>query len=307
VLDGVQLAARAVGARKAYVYARGTTSTDAVSAALVERARAGVDPVPVEVVTASGEFVAGHESAAVAAVQGRRAVPSGAPARVFERGVERRPTLVQNVETLAHLALIARRGVGWYRGLGVSEDPGTFLATLGGSVERPGVVEAPHGIPLAELLELGGGPAERLRAVLIGGYFGTWLAWPRHRDVPLARPWLRPLGAELGSGVVLALPARVCGLRAGADIARFLADSSARQCGPCLNGLPRTAELLCRLAAGEASPGLPAEIERVTAMVRGRGACAHPDGTARFVLSTLAEFADEVGRHVAGHCTAEER
>jgi NADH:ubiquinone oxidoreductase subunit F (NADH-binding) len=304
VLDGVQLAARAVGARQAYVYVRGTTSTEVVSRALAERTHGALDPVGVEVVTASGGFVAGHESAAVAAVQGRPAVPSGAPVRVFERGVGRRPTLVQNVETLAHLALIARRGPGWYRSFGVPEDPGTFLATLGGSIERPGVVEAEHGIGLAELLGLGGGPSEPLRAVLLGGYFGTWLRWPQRQDVPLARPELQPLGADLGAGVVLGLPMRVCGLAAAAQIAEFLAGASARQCGPCLSGLSTIAGLLGRLAAGETAPGLPAEIERVSALVGGRGACAHPDGAARFVHSTLTVFADEVHAHLAGRCTA---
>ncbi len=304
VLDGVQLAARAVGAGQAYVYARGGAGLDTVVTAITDRARAGLDRVPVEVVEASGAFVAGHESAAVAAVQGRPAVPSGAPERVFERGVRRRPTLVQNVETLAQLALLTRRGPAWYRSTGVPEDPGTFLATLGGSLVRPGVVEAPHGMSLADLLAVGGGPSEPLRAVLLGGYFGTWLTWPDHAGVPLARPWLRPLGADLGAGVVLALPARVCGLVAGAQIARYLADASARQCGPCLNGLPRTADLLTRLADGERSPGLPAEIERVTSLVRGRGACAHPDGAARFVGSTLTAFADEVRHHLGGGCTA---
>jgi len=303
VLDGVQLAARAVGARQAHVYARDAGSGDAVAAALAERARAGLDTVPVEVVEASGTFVAGQESAAAAAVQGRPAVPSGAPERVFERGVRRRPTLVQNVETLAHLALLARRGPAWYRSVGVPEDPGTFLATLGGAVVRPGVVEAPHGMSLGDLLAIGGGLSEPVRAVLLGGYFGTWLTWPDHADVPLARPWLRPLGADLGAGVVLALPTRVCGLVAGAQIARYLADASAQQCGPCLFGLPRVADLLARLAACETSPGLPTEIERVISMVRGRGACAHPDGAARFVHSTVTTFDDEVRHHLRGGCT----
>jgi NADH:ubiquinone oxidoreductase subunit F (NADH-binding) len=143
-----------------------------------------------------------------------------------------------------------------------------------------------------------------LRAVLLGGNFGTWLRWPEQQDLPLARPWLQPLRADLGAGVVLALPMRVCGLAAGAQIAQFLASASARQCGPCLFGLPSIAGLLTRLAAGETSPSLPAEIERVSALVRGRGACAHPDGAARFVHSTLREFADEVRSHLAGHCTA---
>jgi NADH:ubiquinone oxidoreductase subunit F (NADH-binding) len=302
VLDGVQLAARAVGARHAYVSARGRTSTDAVRRAVAERAAVAPDEVPVEVVTASGAFVAGHESAVVAAVQGRPPLPSGSPWRVTERGVAGRPTLVQNVETLAHIALIARRGAGWYRSLGVPGDPGTFLATVGGAIHRPGVVEAQHGATLVALIDAAGGPREPLQAVLLGGYSGTWLRWPAQAGVPLARPALRPVGADLGAGVVLALPARECPLAFGAGIARFLADASTRQCGPCLNALPRTADLLMRLASGDRSPGLPAEIARVAGLAR--GSCAHPDGAARFVRSTLTVFEHDVRAHLDGGCLA---
>jgi NADH:ubiquinone oxidoreductase subunit F (NADH-binding) len=270
--------------------------------AVAERAAAAFDEVPVEVLTASGAFVVGHESAVVAAVQGRPPLPSGTPWRVTERGVGGRPTLVQNVETLAHLALIARRGADWYRSLGVRDDPGTFLATVGGAVHRPGVVEAEHGTTLVALVDAAGGPREPLQAVLLGGYSGTWLRWPAQAGVPLARPALRPLGADLGAGVVLALPVRDCPLAFGAGVARFLADASARQCGPCLNGLPRTADLLTRLVSGDRSPGLPAEIARVAGLAG--GACAHPDGAARFVRSTLTVFEDDVRAHLDGRCLA---
>jgi NADH:ubiquinone oxidoreductase subunit F (NADH-binding) len=306
VLDGLQLAAHAVGARRAYVYAKAST-LGIVRAAVAERQSAGYDAVEMHVVEAADAFVAGEESAVVAALDGGPPRPRDTLQRVTERGIGRRPTLVQNVETLAHLGLIARHGADWYRRNGTPAEPGTFLATVSGAVSAPGVYEAAHGITLRELLTCAGGAGEPLQAVLIGGYHGTWLPLPAHADRALSRTALRPVGASLGAGVVVALPRRECGLAVAARIATYLAGQSARQCGPCLNGLPRMADLLTRLARAERQPALAGEVKRMAGLVEGRGACHHPDGTARFTVSTLRTFADEIQAHLTGTCTAERR
>ena len=297
VLDGLQLAAEAVGADRAYVY---TGTTDALRRALAERRRDRVRP---ELVAAPDGFVSGEESAVVAAIEGRPALPRDKRRRVVEYGVGGRPTLVQNVETLAHLALIARYGAGWFREQGTDTEPGTFLATVGGAVRRPAVYEAPYGVPLERLLARAGGASEPLQAVLVGGYHGGWVPADR-TDVAMARATLAPFGASPGAGVVVALPASRCGLVESARIAAYLARQSARQCGPCLNGLPRLADTLTRLAHGGRDPGLPHEVSRLAGLVAGRGACHHPDGTARFVRSSLAVFGPEVAAHLGGWCTA---
>jgi NADH:ubiquinone oxidoreductase subunit F (NADH-binding) len=302
VLDGLQLAAEAVGATSGYLYVGDPAAATAVRRALAQRTAAGWDRLAVEVVEAPDWFVAGEESAVVAAIEGRRALPRDKRRRVTEAGVHGRPTLVQNVETLAHQALIARRGPGWFRSQGTAEEPGTFLATLAGTVAAPGVYELPHGIPLREALARAGGATVELRAVLVGGYHGAWVP-AVDSGVPLSRAGLRPYGASPGAGLLLALPATGCGLRESARIAQYLAGQSAGQCGPCVNGLPRLAGTLARLASGDRDPGLVAEVRRLTGLVAGRGACHHPDGTARFVLSTLRTFDDEVRRHLAGFCT----
>ncbi len=301
VLDGLQLAAEAVDAKRAYLYVTpraGRAPADAIA----QRRAAGWDRVPVTLVEAPGTFVAGQESAVVAHLSGRRAVPGDNLRRVTEAGVHGAPTLVQNVETLAHLALLARYGPGWYRSRGTAAEPGTFLATVGGAVRTPGVYEASHGIPLGRLLDLAGGPAAALQAVLVGGYHGVWV--PAEPRLPVSRAGLARYGGSPGAGVVIALPADACGLVASARIAGYLAGQSAGQCGPCRNGLPRLADALARLARRDPFPGLPAEIDRLGRLVTGRGACAHPDGTARFVASTLRAFAGEVDAHLAGRCTA---
>jgi NADH:ubiquinone oxidoreductase subunit F (NADH-binding) len=284
VLDGLQVAAAATGATSAFAYVRASAAR-MVRRALAER----TDTVPVDVVTAAESFISGQETAVVAAVEGGRAVPRDVPELVVRQGVRGRATLVQNVETLAHLALIARRGAAWFREVGTDEQPGTFLATVTGSVRQPGVVEAAYGVPLSDLISQAGGPSEPLQAVLVGGYHGVWLP-PSAFSAPMSSAGLAPWGASPGAGVVVALGRSESGLAATARIAAYLAGEGARQCGPCLNGLPAIATVLGRMAHGEPEPDLPRQVEWLTRLVEGRGACHHPDGTARMVRSALAVF-----------------
>jgi NADH:ubiquinone oxidoreductase subunit F (NADH-binding) len=304
VLDGLQLAAEAVGAADTYIYVTAGPVAQQVRRALAERAAAGRDAYRVTLVEAPDTFVAGEESAVVARIAGGRALPRDKAALVVSSGLRGRPTLVQNVETLAQVALIGRHGPDRFRWTGTAAEPGSFLATLGGAVVAPGVYEAPHGIPLGALLDLAGGPAAPLRAVLIGGYHGTWVPMADAWLLPVSRAGLAAHGASPGAGVVHALPTALCGLAETARIADYLAGQSARQCGPCRYGLPAMAGELNRLAHGERNPDLPEGVQRLAALVVGRGACHHPDGTARLVRSALRVFADEVDLHLSGHCSA---
>lgn len=301
VLDGLQLLAGALRASAAHVYVQ-AASVAAVQAALAERRRAGLDPVAVTVHTASDAFVSGEESAVVAAICGRPAVPADKRARIVEHGLGGAPTLVQNVETLAHIAQIARYGPRWFASAGTPDEPGTFLATVGGAVVTPGVVEAGYGVRLGDLLDAAGGATGPLQAVLVGGYHGGWV--PPQPGLPISRAALSSFGAAPGAGVVLALPSGVCGLAETARITEYLAGQVAGQCGPCLNGLPRLAGTLSELAGRRARPGLPAEVERLSALVTGRGACRHPDGTARLIRSGLRAFEADIAAHLAGYCLA---
>lgn len=297
VLDGLQLAAEAVGATQAYLY----TSTDSNLADILDRRRSvHWDRIPVTVLIAPSDFVAGEESAVVAAVEGRPAVPRDKAMLVAESGVHGNATLVQNAETLAHLALIARHGPHWFRTQGTDEDPGTFLATVSGCVNTPGVYEFPYGVPLGATLHEAGGPSAVVQAVLIGGFHGGWL--PPDGDLPVTRRTLHPFLAAPGAGLVIALPIEACGLVASGTVLDYLAEQTAGQCGPCRIGLPEMALTLRRLAEGERSAALAARLERLATAVTGRGACHHPDGTARFVLSTLRAFSREVELHLAGRC-----
>ncbi len=306
VLDGLQLAAEAVGAGEAYMYVgEHGRALEVVSAAVRERRERGHDRLGVEVLRAPDTFVAGEESAVVAALEGAPALPRFKARMVVESGVRGRPTLVQNVETLAHVALIARHGSAWFRGAGEADQPGTFLATLSGAVRRPGVVEAAYGTSLGQLLELAGGSDGPLSAVLVGGYHGAWLPMPQAFDTAMSRRGLSPWGASPGAGVVVALPSGSCGLQATAGIVDYLAAQTAAQCGPCLNGLPAMASTMSLLARGRADAQLPARLARLAELVCGRGACQHPDGTVRLLRSALRTFGDDVSAHLEGRCLVE--
>jgi NADH:ubiquinone oxidoreductase subunit F (NADH-binding) len=303
VLDGLALVAEAVGAGRAIAYVP-RAAGDRLADQLAQRRASGWDRLPVEIVIAPDAFIAGEESAVVSAIEGGPAKPRDKRQLVVASGVRGAPTLVQNVETLAHIALIARHGPAWFRAAGTPDEPGTFLATVNGSIATPGVYEAPLGLTLGALLAGAGGPTAPLQAVLVGGYHGGWV--PPDPELPLSTATLRPYGAAPGAGVVLALPAHACGLAESARIARYLADQSAGQCGPCRNGLPHLADTLAALAQPAHGPRreLAAEVARMTSIVAGRGACHHPDGTARFIRSALRAFGSEVELHLSGRCRA---
>ncbi|MBU2662696.1 NADH-quinone oxidoreductase subunit I [Actinoplanes bogorensis] len=301
VLDGLQLIA--YGAKSAVLYVP-AASHPGLRSLLDQRRSAGLDRVPVQLVAAPDAFVSGEESAVASAVAGRGAVPADKLIRITDSGPGGAPTLVQNVETLAHLAMIARYGAGWFRTAGTYDEPGTFLATIGGAVAAPGVVEAGYGVSLGDLLTAAGGATRRLSAVLVGGYHGGWV--PADPGLPISRAALTPYGGSPGAGVVMALPTDACGLVETARIAGYLAGQTAGQCGPCINGLPRLADTLTDLAQRRARPGLPAEVERLARLVTGRGACRHPDGSARLIHSAMRAFEADVAAHLTGRCLSEE-
>jgi len=300
VLDGAVLAAQLTGARQATVVAHGAVR-DIVDGAVAERRRIRYDPVPVRVLTAAGRFVAGEASALVNWAGHRAAVPTAVPPRVSERGLDGRPTLVQNVETLAHLALIARRGAAWFCSLGTPAEPGSMLVTVIGAVRQPGVREIGIGTPVGDVLALAGGPAAPLTALLVGGYSGTWVVPALVATAPFSVAGLRGAGASPGAGLVAALPAGACGLAETARLARYLAAESAGQCGPCLFGLGSIATELAELAAGRRFD--LSRLRRWLAQVDGRGGCHHPDGAVRMIRSALDVFPAEIAGHAGGWCS----
>ena len=305
VLDGAAAAAQALGAREAIVAVSRTDreGLDALSAAIVERG-AGLDKrVRLRAVAIPDGFVAGEETALVQFLNRGVAKPTFTPPLPFERGVGKAPTLVQNVETLAQLALIARFGPDWFREVGTADEPGSVLVTISGAVAEPGVYEVALGTPLRELVALAGGVTEHVRAYLVGGFFGSWLGERDAAEASLLGADLRPRGARLGARAIVVLPTSACGICETARAMRYLADSSAGQCGPCIHGLDAVARSFERLAARQRIDERK-QVTRWIQQVRGRGACSHPDGAAGFATSALHVFAHEAEQHLRGRCQA---
>jgi NADH:ubiquinone oxidoreductase subunit F (NADH-binding) len=306
VLDGAALAARAVSAGEVVlcVSERAADTVEAALRALAER-RALRERVPARVVSVPDGYVGGQESALVHFLNGGAAKPTFTPPMIFEQGVRGRPTLLSNAETFAHVALIARHGADWFRALGTPEHPGSALVTLSGPVPGSGVYEIEHGAPLSSLIDAAGGLEEPLRAVLVGGYAGTWIDGAHAATLTLDDVGLGAYGASTGTGVLALLGRRHCPVAETVRVAVWLARASARQCGPCEHGLAALARGLQAWAGG--APGADGESEqrRLAAVIRGRGACRHPDGALRFVASALDVFAPEFLDHGAnGPCDA---
>lgn len=282
VLDGALAVAAATGAREVTVAVHDESTAHVVRAAIGERA----DARAVRVRTIPGGFVAGEARAVVRSLQGGPALPPGRRTPPTVSG-----TVVSNVETFAQAAILLRCGPHRFADTGTLAEPGTTLLTVGGAVARPGVVEIPLGTPLGIVLGAAGAPA-LVEAVVLGGYHGSWVA--PLPEIRLSREGTAAAGASFGAGVLLVLDGRSCPLGELARVAGWLAGESARQCGPCRFGLPALAADVAALAAGQWRVGAALEHAR---LVSGRGACAHPDGAARFVTSGIHLLQDEAQRH----------
>jgi NADH:ubiquinone oxidoreductase subunit F (NADH-binding) len=302
VLDGIALCADAVGAGRAYLCAGHSGSTRALAAALAERDRAGLSRIQVQLTDTPDGYLSGQETALISVLNGGAPLPTFVPPRPAEKGANRRPTLVLNVETLAQIALIARFGAQWFRSVGAPDAPGSALVTVSGSVDRPGVREVPLGTVLGDVLRWSG-LSRSAQAVLTGGYFGTWLPLPGASAVPVSEPGLRAAGAALGAGVLAVLPEAACGLAETARITGFLSWQSAGQCGPCRNGMPALAEAMNHIAFGRPGRDVIGWAQQLTGLLPGRGACHLPDGTAGLVASALRVFAADLTEHTrSGPC-----
>ncbi len=287
ILDGALIAARVLRARRIVLYIGETHSVARQIMLHALSERAPQDQRMVALAAAPARYVAGQESAAIHLVNEGVATPTTTPPYPFERGVDGAATLVQNVETLAHVALIARTGVA----------TGTFLVTVAGGVATPGVLEIDGGLTVGQAIARAGGAVHPPRAVLLGGYFGSWIEPDKAWNLPLDGARLTEAGYGLGCGVVGVLPAGRCPVCETAGIMRYLASESSAQCGPCFFGLRALSDAVGRIAERGANAEDLHRLRRWAVEVRGRGACRHPDGAAIFLSSALDVFGHDFATH----------
>jgi len=284
VLDGAALCAKALNAQEIVIGVEDDAAERSVRAAAAERKM----PAPVRVITLTPRFLSGEGGALVRAINGDVPIPPGRKVRAAQSGVSGLPTLLSNAETYAQLAVLASLGPDLYSSIGTPKEAGTVLLTIGGQT----VVETATGTPLAAAFEAAG--AEPGQAVLVGGYHGNWITPQAAMQCEVSRAGFAAVGGALGAGIVLPLAAGTCPLAEVVRIAAYLANESAGQCGPCRMGLPEVVRTLNDLVDGNGTIGA---VRRAAGLGRGRGACSHPDGTARFVLTAMDVFARDIQTH----------
>jgi NADH-quinone oxidoreductase subunit F len=291
VLEGVLIAARAVGVDEVVVYVNREFGPAQRALAEAVRALAGTDLagalVPIRVRLEHHVYIAGEETALLAVLMGRPAWPRPKPPYPSERGYRDRPTVVNNVETLAHVPVILRRGAAWYR------EHRPTLFSVSGDVARPGVFELPLGIPVGELVERAGGPppGDRVEAVLPGGYSLPWLRADR-MDLALEPEALAAAGTGLGASVIVVGARQGLG-RAAARVAAFFARETCETCPICVTGTARLARLLRPAAERPLGAAEAAEVAALAAEHRHRGICALLDTAAVMALSSAPQLVGE--------------
>ncbi|WP_233601132.1 MULTISPECIES: NADH-quinone oxidoreductase subunit NuoF family protein [Micromonospora] len=298
VLDGAALAAHALDAESIVIgVADDGVATGSVLAAVAERRM----PAPTRLVTMPHRFISGESGALIRGINGDVPIPPGRKGRASDAGVGGRPTLLSNAETYAQLAVAARLGPYAFGEVGTADEPGTVLLTVGGSARRPAVLEVPAGVPLRDVLD--GCAAPVGPGVLLGGFHGTWIGPAAAADAVVSRAGLAAVGGTLGAGIVLPLGDGTCPLGEARRVLRYLAGQSAGQCGPCQLGLPDLARAISTIIDGSGGAAALDQVRGAAGGVRGRGACSHPDGTARFALSAIDTFTADIAAHLArGGC-----
>ncbi len=327
VIEGLAIAAAAVGAREGIFYIRheyplAVKRVRAAIAELEERgwlSGTGVSPVRTEthgrdvratlklsVFEGAGAFVCGEETALIASIEGERGMPKLRPPFPAQAGLWGKPTLINNVETLAMVPWIMRNGAEKFAAIGTAKSKGTKVFALAGKIRRGGLIEIPMGTTIREIVEeIGGGAAEgrRFKAVQIGGPSGGCVP-ARLADTPVDFESLREVGAIMGSGGLVVLDDSSCMVDIARYFLQFTQDQSCGKCTFCRIGTKRMLDILARLCTGKATRHHLEELERLAVQVGAGSLCGLGKTAPNPVLTTLKYFRDEYEAHLQGRCPA---
>jgi NADH-quinone oxidoreductase subunit F len=309
VLEGLAIAAHAVGAERAFIGIKGgfRREVQRLREAMEEMAnRDIIGSVPVELVPGPDEYLFGEEKALLEVIEGNDPLPRIVPPwmeGLFRRPDSPNPTAVNNVETLANVPHILDEGAGWFRSFGTEDSPGTMLFTLCGDIQHPGVYELPMGLSIRELIHaVGGGPPEgrTVKAVFPGA--STTVISAEQLDTPLGFDAMRAVGTALGSGGFVVYDDTACIVRAALAFSRFLYVESCAQCPACKHGTGAITGLLERIDRGE---GSEMEVETILARaltVTDAQRCALPTGESLMAQSAVQVFGPEFAEHFGRGC-----
>jgi NADH-quinone oxidoreductase subunit F len=318
VVEGLAIAALAVGAEEGFFYIRAEypLAVRRIRQALEQARKAGfLGPdvrgsgvrLSLSVREGAGAFVCGEETALIASLEGRRGMPRLRPPYPVERGYRDRPTVVNNVETLANVPWILRHGASAFAELGSGRSNGTKVFALAGKVRLGGLVEVPMGITIRQIVEeLGGGvaPGRRFKAVQLGGPSGGCLP-ARLADTAVDYEALAETGAIMGSGGLVVLDDRDCMVDIARYFLRFTCEESCGKCTFCRVGTRRMLEILDRLCEGEGRRGDIEALEELADRVRRTSLCGLGQTAPNPVLTGLRYFREEFDQHLHEHrCAA---
>jgi NADP-reducing hydrogenase subunit HndC len=312
VIEGMEIAAHAIGATRGYVYVR------AEYPLAIRRLKTALDQArdhgllgediletgfsfDIEVRIGAGAFVCGEETALIASIEGERGVPRPRPPYPSTSGVFDAPTLINNAETWGNIRHIVLHGAEWFASIGTPKSPGTKVFALSGKVVNTGLVEVPMGTTLRELIyDIGGGipGGKALKAVQTGGPSGGCIP-AEHLDTPIDYESLKSLGAIMGSGGVIVMDEDNCMVNIAKYFLEFTCDESCGKCIPCRAGTRQMLDILTRITEGD---GRPEDIERLRALgttIVSTSLCGLGQSAPNPVLSTLEHFKDEYMAHIA--------
>lgn len=321
LIEGVLLAAYAIGASRSFIYIRGEfTRGRRVLLQAIEQARSkgylgknilgsGWDQ-EIIVHQGAGAYICGEETGLINSLEGRRGEPRLKPPFPAVAGLYGMPTIVNNVETLSCVPHIINRGADWFKSIGTERSPGPKIFSVSGHVARPGNFELPLGVSLRELIfEHAGGmlPGRRFKCVLPGGGSSACLI-EEHLDTPMDFDSLAALGTMLGSAAVMVLDDSACVVKAAVALTRFFANESCGQCTPCREGTLWIHRVLTRIEAGQGRMEDLDLLEQVGANMIGTTICPLSDSSVQFVHSSMKYFREEYEAHVrTGACALEVR
>ncbi len=311
LLEGMMIAGVACGASQGYIYVRAEYPM-AVSRldGAIRQARelgllgenilgSGFD-FDIHISRGAGAFVCGEGSALTASIEGRRGMPRVKPPRTVERGLFDKPTVLNNVETLANVPHIITRGADWYRSIGPESSPGTKAFALTGNIQNTGLIEVPMGTTLREIIfDIGGGMRDgaEFKAVQIGGPSGGCLT-KEHLDLPLDFDSLQKVGAMIGSGGLVVMDDKTCMVEVARFFMNFTQNESCGKCVPCREGTKRMLEILERIVAGQGKDGDIDLLLELAETISATALCGLGKTAAQPVVSTIRYFRDEYEAHV---------
>ncbi|SDJ82761.1 NADH-quinone oxidoreductase subunit NuoF [Microbulbifer yueqingensis] len=316
LLEGMAIAAFAIGARRAYIFIRGEYHLAAarLENAIEEARREQLigDSIPdtdfqlhIHVHRSAGNYICGEETALLNALEGQRAIPRTKPPFPQVSGLWGKPTVVNNVETLCNIPHLLDLGVDWYKNLGRADDSGTKVFGVSGRVRNPGAWELPMGTPIREIIEQHAGGMRdgvKLRGLLPGGGSTDFLG-PDQLDLPMDYDTIGKAGSRMGTGTITILDDHTCPVGLVLNLSRFFARESCGWCTPCRDGLPWIVTILERIERGDGQPGdLDLLREQAQRMGPGNTFCALAPGAAAPIQSALKLFEQDFVQHLTRGC-----